>query len=200
MEELADQIGELLRKARENAGLVVDDVVFQTRLPKSVVVALEEGDFSVFSSPTYARSFLSQYSDFLDVDAGMWLDALEPQAYASGDVELLGGGPGLSHRSVVQVAPGGNSGWFAATGLLVVSGAFVFGAVKGYEILEHKLGGVPPAADVADESSSPDIVPTEDAPLAVKPMVAEEQRQTASLPVAGIVEPPPRANVVVEPR
>ena len=60
VDELADQIGELLRQARENADLVVDDVVFQTRIPKSVVEALEAGDFSVFSSPTYARSFLSQ--------------------------------------------------------------------------------------------------------------------------------------------
>lgn len=198
MEELADQIGELLRQAREDADLVVDDVVFQTRIPKSVVEALEAGDFSVFSSPTYARSFLSQYSGFLNVDASMWLDALEPQVYAFGDVELSGGVRDLSRGSVVQTAAGSSGGWLAAGGMLAVSAAFVFAAVKGYEYLERKLGGESPPVEVIEDDHVAETPVLADPSAEVKSLLTEEQRQTASLPLSGIVEPPPRANVVRE--
>jgi cytoskeletal protein RodZ len=196
VEQLADQIGELLRQAREDADLVVDDVVFQTRIPKSVVTALEAGDFSVFSSPTYARSFLSQYSGFLNVDARMWLDALEPLAYAAGDVALSGGGDDPLRHSVVQSVSGSSGGWLAAAGMLAVSGAFVFAAVKGYEFLERKLGGEDASTEVIKDDS---VADPDSAPGVEKSPVTEEQRQTVSLPIPGIVEPPPRANVVREP-
>ncbi|MES2476487.1 MAG: helix-turn-helix domain-containing protein [Verrucomicrobiota bacterium] len=198
MEELADQIGELLRKAREQADLVVEDVVFQTRIPKSVVVALETGDFSVFSSPTYARSFLSQYSDFLQVDARTWLDALEPLSYASGDVELSGGGE-QTRRSVVQAAPGPSGGWLAAVGMLAISCAFVFAAMRGYHFLEQKLGSEDKPSVAVEKDSALDAEVAAQPPAQVRTPVPEEQRQTASLPAPGIAEPPPRATVVREP-
>jgi cytoskeleton protein RodZ len=202
VEELADQIGELLRKAREDADLVVDDVVFQTRIPKSVVEALEAGDFSVFSSPTYARSFLSQYSGFLNVDAQMWLDAFEPLAYACGDVELSDGGSDYSRRSVVQAAPESSGGWLAAAGMLAISAGFVFAAVKGYEFLERKLGSETGTAEVTEGTPVTDsVAPAVEETLIVEtPAMAEERRQTASLPVPGIVEPPPRATIVRDDR
>ncbi|MFT3990222.1 MAG: helix-turn-helix domain-containing protein [Luteolibacter sp.] len=74
-------IGKLLREAREAAGYTVEDVVYKAHLPKSVVEALEAEDFSVFSSPTYAKSFLTQYSEFLNVDAHLWLGALQPNSF-----------------------------------------------------------------------------------------------------------------------
>ncbi len=200
MEELTDQVGELLRQARENADLVVDDVVFRTRIPKSVVVALEAGDFSVFSSPTYARSFLSQYSVFLDVDAGRWLDALEPLGYASGDVELSGGGEPQSRRSGGKTPPASSGGWLAAAGMLAVSAAFVFAAAKGYEILERKLGGEDKPTEVkTDHSVAASTFTVSTAAADVhEPRETDEQRQTASLPAHRMAEPPPRASVIPE--
>lgn len=197
VEEASDQIGEQLRKAREDAGLVVEDVVFQTRIPKSVVVALEAGDFAFFSSPTYARSFLSQYSGFLEVDASLWMDAMEPIAYASGDVELSTGGSGYSRRSVVQVAPGNSNGWVAGALMLAISCGFIFAAVKGYEFMEHKLDNEakPPVL----QNAEPEAITAATAAVPV-PSVAEERRQTVSLPEPGIVEPPPRATMVREDR
>lgn len=76
MSEWTD-IGEQLRKARESKGLDLRDVAHSTRIPLATLRALEESDYSVFPSPTYARSFLSQYSDYLDVDAHEWVDAFE---------------------------------------------------------------------------------------------------------------------------
>jgi len=76
MSEWTD-IGEQLRKARESKGLDLRDVAHSTRIPLSTLSALEDSDYSIFPSPTYARSFLSQYSEFLDVDADEWIDAFE---------------------------------------------------------------------------------------------------------------------------
>ncbi|MCP5534869.1 MAG: helix-turn-helix domain-containing protein [Akkermansiaceae bacterium] len=76
MSEWTD-IGEQLRKARESKGIDLKDVAHTTRIPLSTLTALEESDYSIFPSPSYARSFLSQYSQFLDVDAHEWIDAFE---------------------------------------------------------------------------------------------------------------------------
>lgn len=76
MREWTD-IGEQLRKSRESKGLDLKDVAHTTRIPLATLTALEESDYSIFPSPTYARSFLSQYSEYLNVDAHEWIDAFE---------------------------------------------------------------------------------------------------------------------------
>ncbi len=76
MSEWTD-IGEQLREAREGKGLDLRDVEHSTRIPLATLKALEESDYSIFPSPTYARSFLSQYSEFLGVDAHAWIDSFE---------------------------------------------------------------------------------------------------------------------------
>ena len=101
VEDISDQIGERLRMAREKAGLGVDDIVYRTHMPRSVVLALESADFSVFSSPVYAKSFLYQYSEFLNVDACLWLDALEPAGFVAREDggDALRGGFSEARRS-----------------------------------------------------------------------------------------------------
>ena len=140
MEDHFEQIGERLRKARENAGLEVDDVVFRTRLPRSAVEALEAEDFSHFISPVYAKSFLSQYSGFLNVDAAPWLDALKPSAFIEGDPLL----PLLETSGMAAIeAPahdGTRGGWTSTLGLLILSCGIVFGVVKAFEFFESRFG------------------------------------------------------------
>lgn len=70
-------IGEQLRKAREGKDLELKDVSHSTRIPLATLSALEKNDYSIFPSPAYARSFLSQYSKYLDVDAHDWVEAFE---------------------------------------------------------------------------------------------------------------------------
>lgn len=169
---VSDQIGEQLREARESAGLAVDDVVFKTRIPRSVVASLEMGDFSAFSSPTYARSFLSQYSEFLRVDARYWLDAMEPVFYQLNDAGM--GVLKSSHPDKVfkgsEHKP--RSGWFAAISTLALTCGLVYLAVMGYEHLEIRYGGdVQPASGgaqptlVSPESTSPTVNPVVEKPV-----------------------------------
>jgi len=136
----SDQIGERLRQAREDAGLSVDEAVVRTRLPRSAIEALEAEDFSHFSSPVYAKSFLAQYSGFLNVEATEWLDALKPSAFLEGDpqLSLLNGrdnGP-----AEVAAPVGARGGWASVLGLLAVSGGIIFGAIKLFDFFDARFG------------------------------------------------------------
>ncbi|MEO5714754.1 MAG: helix-turn-helix domain-containing protein [Luteolibacter sp.] len=141
VEDHFEQIGERLRKARENAGLEVDDVVFKTRLPRSAIEALEAEDFSHFTSPVYAKSFLAQYAGFLNVDATPWLDALKPSAFIEGDplLPLLESSGTMANDSLP--ADGTRGGWTSTLWLLALSCGIVFGVVRAFEFFESRFGG-----------------------------------------------------------
>lgn len=78
-------LGNVLRSARESAGKTVDDAVYYARMPRSVVEALEAGDFGFFTSPLYARSFLKQYGDYVGADINPWLNDFEPTTMIDGE-------------------------------------------------------------------------------------------------------------------
>lgn len=67
---MAQTIGQLLQKEREQRGLTIADVAHDTHIHANTIRGLEADDYSVFSSTTYARSFLQLYSRHLEVDAG----------------------------------------------------------------------------------------------------------------------------------
>jgi cytoskeletal protein RodZ len=70
-------IGEQLLKARENKNLTHAEIAHSTRITSTILIALENNDYSMLHA-SYARSFLRQYSEFLDVDASSLLDLLVP--------------------------------------------------------------------------------------------------------------------------
>lgn len=76
------QIGNTLRSARESLDLSIQDATHKTRIPQKILLALESDDYSVFSSSTYARSYLLQYSKYLNLDPSPWLDAFEPTQFS----------------------------------------------------------------------------------------------------------------------
>lgn len=81
MEEEIEHIGLRLQKAREARGLSVLDVEFRTKIPHNVIRSLEQADFGSFASPLYAKSFLADYSRFLNVEADEWVSALEGDGF-----------------------------------------------------------------------------------------------------------------------
>lgn len=193
MDDFSDHIGGRLQQARENAGLNVDDVIFKTRIPRSVVVALEAGDFSVFSSPTYAKSFLAQYSEFLNVEAGLWLDALQPVSLISGDTVTPLWHAAHPKKDAKSPDHAANSGWLSAVSLLVISCAVVLAAVKGYEYFESRFGvELTPDLDRQDDAASfqsplPAITP---------PLSVIEPKPLPELAEDESTQPAPRARAV----
>lgn len=202
MKEISDEIGLQLQQARESEGLSVEDVVFQTRIPRTVVVALEAGDFSVFSSPTYAKSFLSQYSQFLKVEADPWLDALQPASFLVGDIgeHLLGSGTTKIDERETESKAGVS--WLAPLSFLLLSAGLLFAAMKGYEFFEKRFGGEP----VLDAKNAEEVGVAIPAVTEVRPVPqpvgdasgspALEQANTNTNSTEEDLAPPPRAIIV----
>ncbi|MBN8418851.1 MAG: helix-turn-helix domain-containing protein [Verrucomicrobia bacterium] len=76
--------GQMLIAAREKRGLSIADAAHETRIPAQRLRYLECGNIAAFGSLTYARSFIRQYSDFLEVDASSMLEEL-PEGVLGGE-------------------------------------------------------------------------------------------------------------------
>lgn len=62
------EIGAFLRQARESAGLSLDEVQEQTKIQKSFLIAIEDGDFDKLPSPFYVRTYLRSYATCVNVE------------------------------------------------------------------------------------------------------------------------------------
>lgn len=63
-----ETIGEILRKAREQLGLTLEEVERSTRIRRIRLEALERGEFDSLPSRVQALGFLRNYADFLGLD------------------------------------------------------------------------------------------------------------------------------------
>jgi hypothetical protein len=62
-------LGEILRQAREDIHLSLEEVERETRIRAKFLAALESGDLSALPSDAHARGFLRNYAQFLGLDA-----------------------------------------------------------------------------------------------------------------------------------
>lgn len=70
-------IGEVLRLARINQGMSLEDLQKKTDIQLELLEAMEADDFDRLPSPFYARSFLRKYAWTVDLDERIILDAYE---------------------------------------------------------------------------------------------------------------------------
>jgi len=69
----AQQMGQCLRQAREAAGLDVTTVAARLRMQKTLILALEAGDWSRLGAPVFVRGHLRSYARLLGIE----LDGLD---------------------------------------------------------------------------------------------------------------------------
>lgn len=62
-------IGQLLKKERENKGITLEQVEKETRIRMVNLKAIESEDWSQFQSRTYVQGVIKRYGSFLDLDA-----------------------------------------------------------------------------------------------------------------------------------
>ena len=62
------ETGDLLRKIREEKGISIEDVVLATKIKKSTIKAIEEGDLKDLPSKTFIRGFVQSYAKYLQTD------------------------------------------------------------------------------------------------------------------------------------
>ena len=70
-------IGEVLRLARINQGLSLDELQKKTEIQLDMLEAMEADDFDQLPSPFYTRSFLRKYAWAVELDEGIVLDAYD---------------------------------------------------------------------------------------------------------------------------
>lgn len=62
------QAGRKLKEARLHRSLSVDQVATSLRIPPKYLIALEEGDLSVFSAEVYAKGAYMKYTSYLNIN------------------------------------------------------------------------------------------------------------------------------------
>ena len=62
-------LSEMLKAAREQRGLTLEDAAHATRIPVPRLRQLEAGNYAAFGNMAYARGFIRLYGRFLSVDA-----------------------------------------------------------------------------------------------------------------------------------
>lgn len=63
-----ENLGEYIKKEREKKGITLEEAAKATRIGKTYLKAIEEGDFSI-QSPVFMKGFLRSYADFLGLDS-----------------------------------------------------------------------------------------------------------------------------------
>lgn len=91
-----DEIGHILREARENKGLTVEDVQAQIRINARYLTALESGQYSALPTPVHVRGFLRNYARFLGLD---------PQPLLDRYLNVQGQDARLTPHSVPEITP-----------------------------------------------------------------------------------------------
>lgn len=74
---MTESIGDILRQAREKRGLSVQDTHEATKILPNSITDLEENRFDSFANKVYARAFLRDYANFLNLDSAELLEAYE---------------------------------------------------------------------------------------------------------------------------
>jgi len=74
---MIDELGHILREARETKGYTLREVQDKTRINSRFLEALEMGDFERLPTPTHVRGFLRNYSRFLGLDPEPLLERYE---------------------------------------------------------------------------------------------------------------------------
>jgi cytoskeletal protein RodZ len=214
MSEWTD-IGKKLKESRERRDLSLADISHEMRIPIGTLRALEENDYSGFPGPTYAKSFLSQYSDYLKIDAHDWLDCFETgnvlmhsdnfDYLVPDDLEprkpirSRSAKAKKSSRSGKIKESSENSGQTAL--IFLITGGLIAGAIWGFIQIERKITAeaLPVAGQKPASSGLPPVAPPdqpktiEETPVILPPVaiipVTPVQLTPGILTENGIAEP-----------
>lgn len=118
--------GERLRLAREKAGMTVEQVAAETRIPQRQLELIEAGDFAALPARTYAIGFSRSYAKAVGLD--------EKEIAEEVRTELNESAPADRHRGAAAFEPGDPArvpsrglAWFSAfAAILLIVGAVVF--------------------------------------------------------------------------
>ena len=118
-------VGTQLREARERAGMELEQVAAETRIPQRHLVSIEKGDFAALPSRTYAIGFSRTYARLLNLDERQVLD--DVRAELAAHQEERPAQPAKFEPGDPARVPGRGLAWFAViAAVLLVGGVYAF--------------------------------------------------------------------------
>lgn len=82
------EIGTLLREAREEKGITLDSLQETTKIQKRYLIAIEDENFHLLPGRFYAKAFIKEYANAVDIDANQLIEAYERTSKDHVDEEL----------------------------------------------------------------------------------------------------------------
>jgi cytoskeleton protein RodZ len=103
-----EPVGVILKEARENLGLSLDDAARVTRIGKGYLQALEDGTYNRLPSVVYAKGFLRAYATYLKLPENEIVQLYERDSWPTHDcqdeAEMLGEGSQNKKKPVLPSA------------------------------------------------------------------------------------------------
>ena len=135
-------LGDVLKNARENKGLTLDEVALETKIQKRYLEDLEKEDFEDMPGKVYERGFLRTYAEALGLDVK---EVLKLHDEIRGDKKVEEVNEEEHHEEKQK-----KSKLKIFLGIIVI--VFIgFGAVKILEIIDKKSNKVEAVAIVEEE-------------------------------------------------
>jgi cytoskeleton protein RodZ len=174
-------VGAYLKSVRESRGLELEEAAKVTRIKKSYLVAIEDGDFEKLPNPAYIKGFLRLYAGYLSLSGDDVVRRYEPVAPASVAPPIAHAPERPSVQIMERAKLGGAGRWVIPVLLLVL---VVLAAVF---LTDHegKQQRPAPQTQVAEAPAPPPAPPKE----AVQP----QRSSAAAVPGPPKAETPPEA-------
>ncbi len=153
-------IGETLREARMRRRIDMAEVESATKIRAKYLRALENEDWDLLPGPTYVKTFLRSYAEYLEVDSRRLVDDYKRRFEhpRSGEAAPFGGlapGRGQPRRSRRRRPPAALGPIVAVTGIVVVLLGALWALGKLWPGDPGGGGGVPTATPTPTSAARP---------------------------------------------
>ena len=141
------EIGETLRDARMRAKIDVSEVEATTKIRAKYLRALENEEWGLLPGPTFVRSFLRTYADYLGLDSRLLVEEYRLRHEHPSELDLAPISPnlGTERRRVARISPPRPSrGWVIGLSVLaIIVLLIVIGSLGGGQSEQAKVATQP---------------------------------------------------------
>ena len=157
------EIGETLREARMRAKIDVSEVEATTKIRAKYLRALENEEWGLLPGPTFVRSFLRTYADYLGLDSKLLVEEYRLRHEHPSELDLAPIAPNLGpeRRSARFTPPRPSRGWVIGLSVLAILALLiVIGSVGGGKSEQGKVATQPTTRTAKPARRAPAPRPT----------------------------------------